>query len=77
MVLMFKCDLKIYFHIATSEETVFAFKKAERYSVCNSARATSRDFGAFWACLVCAAPFPSAEGKNSCQPVCQPAARLR
>ena len=58
-------------------ETVFAFKKAERYSVCNSARATSRDFGAFWACQVCAAPFPLAEGKNSCQPVCQPAARLR
>lgn len=42
---------------------MFAFKKAERYSVCNSARATSRDFGAFWACQVCAAPFPLAEGK--------------
>ena len=47
---------------------MFAFKKAERYSVCNSARATFRDFGAFWACQVCAAPFPLAEGKNSCQP---------
>jgi len=57
--------------------TAFAFKKAERYSVCNSARATSRDFGAFWAAK-CALPrFHWLRGKIVVNQSVSPQRRLR